>query len=184
MKSLTRIFVALLLAVGITFGGFHSNAHAQSAISVGIDGNKTFDQMVNGIRFDRKYTVLVANKTGNTLKRVGAYNDSSKWPLGDIEANSAVGQQFDGNPITNSFSIASNYRIQSDKNVQLVAIYPTIGSRKVGLGNVNQDGNEPAKQVWDKTYDRLDKAVSNDPFEARASIQQKDRSLVWYYEIK
>ncbi|MFK0734321.1 MAG: hypothetical protein ACFKPT_01695 [Gloeotrichia echinulata GP01] len=28
MKSLTRIFVALLLVVGITFGGFHSNANA------------------------------------------------------------------------------------------------------------------------------------------------------------
>ncbi|MEH2139027.1 MAG: hypothetical protein V7K42_20565 [Nostoc sp.] len=99
------------MVVGITFGGFHSNAHGAIPLpipSITIDAGKTFDQIVDGIRFDRKYTVLVANKTGKTLERVGAYNDSSNWPLGDIQANSAVGQQFDGIPITNSFSFASN----------------------------------------------------------------------------
>lgn len=177
--------MALLLAVGITFGGFHSNAYAAgSPVSVSIDANKTFDQIVNGIRFDRKYTVLVANKTGQTLQRVGAYNDSSNWPLGDIEPNTAVAQQFDGIPITNSFSFASNYKVQDGKNVQLAATFPTIGRRKIGLGNINQDGNSPARQVWDNTNDSDDKAVSNPPLQARASIRQKDGSLVWYYEIK
>ncbi|MEH2463564.1 hypothetical protein [Nostoc sp.] len=186
MKSLTRIFVALLLVVGITFGGFHSNAHAASPlpVNVNIDANKTFDQIVNGIRFDRKYTVLVANKTGKTLQRVGAYNDSSNWPLGDIDPNTATGQQFDGIPITNSFSFASNYRVEPGKNVQLAATFPTIGRRKIGLGGINQDGSTPAKQVWDNTNDANDKAVNNPPVEGRASIQQKDGSIIWYYEVK
>jgi hypothetical protein len=184
MKSLTRVFVALLLAVGITFGGFHSNAHAAaSPVSVSIDANKTFDQIVNGIRFDRKYTVLVANKTGKTLQRVGAYNDSSNWPVGDIEPNTAVAQQFDGIPITNSFSFASNYSVEPGKNVQLAASFPTIGRRKIGLGGIPQDGNSPAKQVWDNMNDPDDKAI-NSPLQGRASIRQKDGSIVWYYEIK
>lgn len=185
MKSLTRIFVALLLVVGITFGGLHSDAHAAgSPVSVSIDANKTFDQIVNGIRFDRKYSVLVANKTGKTLERVGAYNDSSNWPLGDIEPNTAVAQQFDGIPITNSFSFASNYRTEPGKNVQLVATFPTIGKRKIGLGAINQDGNKPAQEVWDNTNDSSDKGIKNPPLEGRASIQQKDGSIIWYYEIK
>ncbi|MEH2420045.1 MAG: hypothetical protein V7K48_03610 [Nostoc sp.] len=187
MKSLTRIFVAFLLAVGITFGGFHSNAHAAVPLpipNVNVDVNTTFDQIVNGVRFDRKYTVLVANKTGKTLQRVGAYNDSSNWPLGDIEPNTAVGQQFDGIPTTNSFSFASNYRVEPGKNVQLVATFPTIGRRKIGLGAINQDGNGPAEKVWDKTSDSADKAVKNPPLEGRASIQQKDGSIVWFYEVK
>ncbi|MEH1893557.1 MAG: tetratricopeptide repeat protein [Nostoc sp.] len=136
------------------------------------------------IRFDRKYTVLVANKTGKTLQRVGAYNDSSNWPLGDIDPNTAAGQQFDGIPITNSFSFASNYRIEPGKNVQLAATFPTIGRRKIGLGGINQDGSTPAKQVWDNTNDANDKAVNNPPVEGRASIQQKDGSIIWYYEVK
>ncbi|MEH2253841.1 hypothetical protein [Nostoc sp.] len=187
MKSLTRIFVALLLAVSITFGSFHSNAHAASPLpipSISIDGNTTFDQIVNGIRFDRKYTVLVANKTGKTLERAGAYNDSSNWPLGDVEPNSAVGQQFDGIPITNSFSFASNYRVEPGKNLQLAATFPTIGRRKIGLGNINQDGNNPARNVWDNMNDSNDKAVNNSPFQGRASIQQKNGSIIWYYELK
>ncbi|MEH2322359.1 MAG: hypothetical protein V7K32_01895 [Nostoc sp.] len=188
MKSLTKIFVALLLTVGITFGGFNSNAHAQSSPlaipNISVDVNTTFDKIVNGVRFDRKYTVVVANKTGKTLERVGVYNDSSNWPLGDIDANTAVGQQFDGIPRTNSFSFASNYRVQPGKNVQLVAKFPVIGTRKVGLGSFNEDGNKPAERIWDQTGDSSDKAISNDPFQARASIKQKDGSLVWYYEIK
>ncbi|MEH2322361.1 MAG: hypothetical protein V7K32_01905 [Nostoc sp.] len=185
MKSLTRIFVALLLVVGITFGGFHSNAHAQSSpVSVNIDANKTFDEIVNGIRFDRKFSVLVANKTGKPLERVGAYNDLSNWPLGDIKPNTAVLQQFDGEPYSKSFSFASNYRVEPDKNIQLVAKFPVIGSRKIGLGAINQDGNQPAKQVWENTNDRDDKAVKNFPVEGRASIQYKDGSSVWYYEVK
>lgn len=185
MKLLLRVCLTLLLAVTITFGGFHSNASAAFPIpSISINANTTYQQIVDSIKFNRKYTVLVANKTGKVLERVGAYNQSSNWPLGDVEPNKAVGQQFDGIPATNSFSIASNYRIEPGKNVQLVATFPTIGRRKIGLGNINQDGNDPAKAVWDKTNDPSDKAVSNNPFEARASIQQKDGSIIWYYEVK
>ncbi|MEH2246047.1 hypothetical protein [Nostoc sp.] len=190
MKSLTRIFVALLLAVSITFGSFHSNAHAASASplpipSIRINGNTTFDEIAKNIRFDRKYTILVANKTGRTLQRAGVYNDSfTTWPLGDVESNSAVGQQFDGHPITNNFSFASNYRVEPGKNLQLTANFPTIGRRRIGLGNINQDGDSPAKKVWDNMNDSNDKAVNISPFQGRASIQQKDGSIIWYYEVK
>jgi hypothetical protein len=190
MKSLTRIFVALLLAVGITFGSFHSNAHAAPPLpvpSISINPDTTFDKIVSPIRFERKYTVIVANKTGKTLERVGAYNDykdSSNWPLGDIAPNTAVGQQFDGNPYNGSFSFASNYRVEPGKNIQLAATYPIIGSRKIALGGINQDGNGPAKETWDgRTYGN-DKSLNNPPLEAYASIKQKDGSLIWYYEVK
>ncbi|QIR41286.1 hypothetical protein HCG51_07165 [Tolypothrix sp. PCC 7910] len=153
-------------------------------VNVNIDANKTVDQIVNLIKFDRKYTVLVANKTGNTLERVGAYNDSSNWPIGDIPPNSVYGQEFDGIPTTNSFSFASNYRIQPGKNVQLAASFPVIGRRKIELTSINQDGNNPAKNAWDRMSDPADKAVNNSPFDARALITQKDGSLVWYYEVK
>ncbi|MBN3910364.1 MAG: hypothetical protein HWQ35_28625 [Nostoc sp. NMS1] len=134
MKFLTRIFVALLLVVGIIFGSFHSDAHAASPlpINIKIDVND-IKPIANRIKFERKYTVLVANKTGKTLERVRAYNQTSNWPIGDIEPNAIVGQQFDGAPGTNAFSFASNYRVEPGKNIQLSATFPMIGRRKIGI---------------------------------------------------
>jgi len=133
--------------------------------------------------FKTKFNIVVINKTGDTLRRVGAHNDSGNWPVGDIEVDSAQLDDFQGNSITNSFSFGSNYKTADGKYFQFVATWPTIGSRKIGLDAINQDGNGPAKAAWDKTNDSNDKAANNAPYEARAFIKTKGDSVIWVYEV-
>ncbi|MEH2460482.1 hypothetical protein [Nostoc sp.] len=182
MKLITRVCLALLLAITITFSNLHSNAHA-APLPISIDVNQTVDQILNNISFKTKFNILVINKTGGTLRRVGAYNDSGNWPVGDIESNTALPVEFEGNSITNSFSIASNYKINNGKYSQFVATWPTIGSRKIGLAAINQEGNGPAKSAWENTNDKNDKALNNSPYQARAFITGKGSSVVWVYEV-
>lgn len=151
--------------------------------SISIDVNETIDTILDRISFKTKYNVLVVNKTGGVLRRVGAHNDSGNWPVGDIEVNTADPEGFVGNSITNSFSFASNYKTADGKYFQFVATWPTIGSRKIGLDAINQDGNDPAKQAWNKTDDSNDKAVNNPPYQARAFIRTKGDSVIWVYEV-
>lgn len=151
--------------------------------SISISVHETIDTILDRISFKTKYNVLVVNRTGGVLKRVGTHNDSANWPVGDIEANTADPEGFEGNPITNSFSFASNYKTADGKYFQFVATWPTIGSRKIGLDAINQEGNDPAKQTWDKTYDSNDKAVNNLPYQARAFMKTRGSSVIWVYEV-
>ncbi|MGQ4649458.1 hypothetical protein [Lyngbya aestuarii] len=148
-----------------------------------IDVNQTIDQILGNISFKTKFNILVVNKTGSLLQRVGAHNDSGNWPVSDIEANAAQPVEFKGNSITNSFSFASNYKTADGKYFQFVATWPTIGSRKIGLDAINQKGNDPAKAAWNNTNDSNDKAANNAPYEARAFITTKGDSVVWVYEV-
>jgi len=172
-----------LLAITISFGGLYTSAHAASLAPIKIDINETIDQIFDHMSFKTKFNILVVNKTGGDLKRVGAYNSSGNWPVGDIQVDTAQPVEFEGNSMTNSFSFGSNYKTADGKYFQFVATWPTIGVRKVGLGAINQVGNEPAKKIWDQTWDKNDKAVNNYPYEARAFITGKDSSVVWVYEI-
>lgn len=152
-------------------------------LPISIDVNKTVDQILGNISFKTKFNIVVINKTGGTLRRVGAYNDSGNWPVGDIEVNNAQLEEFQGNSITNSFSFASNYKTADGQYFQFVATWPTIGSRKIGLNAINQEGTNAAKTAWDKTNDSNDKAVNNASYKARAFITTKGDSVVWVYEV-
>jgi hypothetical protein len=154
-----------------------------ATIPISIDVNQTIDQILGNMSFQTKFNIVVINKTGGTLRRVGAHNDSGNWPVGDIQVDNAQLDDFQGNSITNSFSFGSNYQTADGKYFQFVATWPTIGSRKIGLGAINQDGNSPAKTAWDNTNDSNDKAVTNDPYQARAFITTKGDSVVWVYEV-
>jgi len=184
MKLIAKVCLTLLLAITISFGGLHSHVHAAPLPAVSIDVNKTIDQILGNISFKTKFNVLVINKTDDPLQRVGAYNDSGNWPVGDIEPNTAQPVEFEGNSVTNSFSFGSNYRTAAGRNFQFVASWPTIGSRKIGLTAINQDGNSPAKAAWDQTSDKNDKVVNNFPYQARAFITGKGNSVIWVYEVK
>jgi hypothetical protein len=152
-------------------------------VDLGIDVNKTVDQILNNISFKTKFNILIINKTGGALRRVGTHNDSANWPVGDIEADSVHQEEFEGNSITNSFSFASNYRTEDGKHFQFVATWPTIGTRKIGLDAINEDGGSPARTAWDRTNDSNDKFVNNSPYEARAFLTTKGGSVIWVYEV-
>ena len=152
-------------------------------ISIDIDVNQTIDQILGNISFKTQFNILVVNKTGGTLRRVGTHNDSGSWPIGDIQVDNAQLDDFQGNSITNSFSFGSNYKTEDGNYFQFVATWPTVGSRKIGLDGINEDGNDPAKVAWDNTNDSNDKSVTNPPYNARAFITTKGDSVVWVYEV-
>ncbi len=147
--------------------------------SVSVNANQTADQILNSLSVREKFHIVVINKTGSPLRRVGAYNDKENWPIGDIEVHSAQSVGF----YETSFSIACNYRTGDGKYLQFVAIWPTIGRRKIGLYNRNENGNSPAQAAWDRTNDSNDKVVRNHPYECRAFIKQINDSIVWVYEV-
>jgi hypothetical protein len=151
--------------------------------SVKVSANQTIAEILNSISFTGKFNILVINKTENPLRRVGAYHESGIWPIVDIEPNTA---QADKITASDSFSTACNYEASSRIGIyfQFVAISPIIGSQKIGLSGMNQSGNGPARSAWDRTDDRNDKLVNNNSYEARASLQKKDSSLIWVYEVK
>jgi len=188
IKSASKAFFAFLLAVTLVFAGFQSHANAQSVganFDIAIDANKTVDQIIGLVTYSQKYVIQVANKTDQTLTRVGAYNDSSNWPVGDVGAFRTAGQQFSGNSVSGSFSFGANYAIgDTGKFVQFAASWPYIGSRKIEIGSINNPGNGPAKALWDKMSNSSDKAENNLPFQSRALMKQKDGSIIWFYEVK
>ncbi|WP_242049300.1 hypothetical protein [Aulosira sp. FACHB-615] len=206
MKSLAKIFVAFLVAVTIAFGGFYDHANAASypyyddyelsenielnrktpiPISVSIDANQTIDQIINLVHYSQKFVIEVANQTKYPLIRVGTYNDSSNWPVGDVSDLHLVGEQFSGTSVGGSFSFAANYAIgDTGKYVQFAASWPYIGSRKIHLKVINQTGNEPAKIAWKEMDNASDKNLNNDPFQARAFMAQKGDSVIWVYNVR
>jgi len=146
MRSLTKVFVALLLTATICLGGFNSNANASPIHSLDhnqassasdarseIHPNEAVEIPVMSLPYKR--VVEVANKTRCILKRVGVYNTASKWSLGDVSPLRAVGQQFSDDV----FSFASNYQIdcgigQEHRNVQFSAALTSDGTQNVNVG--------------------------------------------------
>lgn len=195
MKSLTKVFVALLLAVTICFGGF--NSHANSSPISSVDNNKvssssdlqpeirpneTVEIPIMTLTYTR--IVEIANKTRCVLRPVGVYNNSLEWPLGDIDSLRLVGERFN----SDTFSFASNYQIdcgigKEKRNLQFSTSLGTEGNKKINIGVINQDGNQPAKSTWDEMTDSGDKSLNNSPFQVNAFIRQKDQASIWLFEV-
>jgi hypothetical protein len=194
MKYLTKFFVALLLGVTICFGGFNNYANSSTINSIEPNKISSSSDVHNEIKPNEtieipmtltyQRVVAIANKTQCVLRPVGVYNNLSNWPIGDVGPLRAEGQKF----VDENFSFASNYQIDCGKdtekrNVQLSSSVAITGERKINIGVINQDGNQPAKITWDNMKNSDDKSLKNFPFEVHAFIKQKDKSFFWIYEI-
>jgi hypothetical protein len=186
MKSLAKVFVSFLLAITIAFGGFSDNAHAQvgANINVSIDPNMTIDQILGSITTTQKFQIVVANQTGQTLSRVGAYNDSSNWVLGDVPPSTAQYRDWTESG-AGYFAFAANYAVgDTGRYFQFGASWPPIGRRKINLCSTNSTGNSPAKQCWNMMSDASDKNQVNGLFTGRAILGNQNGRIQWVYQVK
>jgi hypothetical protein len=186
MKSLAKVFVALLLAVTLALGGVQGNATAASIpISISIDVNKTIDQIIGLITTSQDFSLVIANQTPNTLVRVGAFNKLSNWPLGDIPTMKAIGEDWKENG-AGYFTFASNYAIgTTGKYFQFGASWPPNPlTRKINACAINGSGNGPAEKCWDQMDDSNDVTVTNDKFKATATLRKKGNTVLWFYQVR
>jgi hypothetical protein len=193
MKSLAKVFIALLLTVTIAFGSFNTRANS-SPISY-VDHNQVSSSDLQPqilpnqsieipMTITYKRIVEIANKTQCILKPVGVYNKSLEWPLGDVGSLRLVAERFN----SDTFSFASNYRVdcgigKEKRNLQFSTSLDTEGNKKINVGVINQNGNQPAKSTWDKMTDPSDKSLLNHPFGVNAFIRQKDQTSIWLFEV-
>ena len=193
MKSLIKVFIALLLTVTIAFGSFNTRANS-SPISY-VDHNQVSSSDLQPqilpnqsieipMTITYKRIVEIANKTQCILKPVGVYNKSLEWPLGDVGSLRLVAERFN----SDTFSFASNYRVdcgigKEKRNLQFSTSLDTEGNKKINVGVINQNGNQPAKSTWDKMTDPSDKSLLNHPFGVNAFIRQKDQTSIWLFEV-
>lgn len=193
MKSLAKVFIALLLTVTIAFGSFNTRANS-SPISYA-DHNQVSSSdlqpqilpnqsMETPMTITYKRIVEIANKTQCILRPVGVYNKSLEWPLGDVGSLRLVAERFN----SDTFSFASNYRVdcgigKEKRNLQFSTSLDTQGNKKINVGVINQNGNQPAKSTWDKMTDPSDKSLLNSPFGVNAFIRQKDETFIWLFEV-
>lgn len=193
MKSLTKVFIALLLTVTIAFGSF--NTHANSSPISSVDHNQVSSSDIQPqilpnetieipMTITYKRIVEIANKTQCIFKPVGVYNNALEWPLGDIGSLRLVAERFN----SDTFSFASNYQVdcgigKEKRNLQFSTSLDTEGNKKVNIGVINQNGNQPAKSTWDEMTDPSDKSLNNSPFEVNAFIRQKDQTSIWLFEV-
>lgn len=182
MKSLTRVFVSFLLAITIAFGGFSGNAHAQSNVS--IDANKTIDQILGLITPTQQFQMVIANQTGSTLIRVGAYNNLENWVLGDVPPLTAQYRDWTESG-AGYFSFASNYAVgNTGKFFQFGASSPYIGKRRINLCALNESGNKAARVCWDAMSNADDKNLVNGPFTGRAMMANNNGRVQWIYQVR
>ncbi|WP_290599575.1 hypothetical protein [Anabaena sp. AL93] len=193
MKSLAKVFITLLLTVTIAFGSFNTRANS-SPISY-VDHNQVSSSDLQPqilpnqsieipMTITYKRIVEIANKTQCILKPVGVYNKSLEWPLGDVGSLRLVAERFN----SDTFSFASNYRVdcgigKEKRNLQFSTSLDTEGNKKINVGVINQNGNQPAKSTWDKMTDPSDKSLLNHPFGVNAFIRQKDQTSIWLFEV-
>jgi hypothetical protein len=143
--------------------------------------NQTIDELVKLTTYDAKYVIQVANFTGYTLKNVGTYNNSEKWPLGNIFPHELAIRQFS----CYSFSFGVNYQIQGGSGfIQLAASSPFPGISNINLGNIDETGHSPAKELWDDMDNSLDKSISNDSVIVHGCLKKEGRTNIWFYEIR
>ncbi|MBD2389282.1 hypothetical protein RI030_06230 [Aphanizomenon flos-aquae NRERC-008] len=193
MKSLAKVFIALLLTVTIAFGSFNTRANS-SPISY-VDHNQVSSSDLQPqilpnqsieipMTITYKRIVEIANKTQCILRPVGVYNKSLEWPLGDVGSLRLVAERFN----SDTFSFASNYRVdcgigKEKRNLQFSTSLDTEGNKKINVGVINQNGNQPAKSTWDKMTDPSDKSLLNHSFGVNAFIRQKDQTSIWLFEV-
>jgi hypothetical protein len=193
MKSLAKVFIALLLTVTIAFGSFNTRVNS-SPISY-VDHNQVSSSDLQPqilpnqsieipMTITYKRIVEIANKTQCILRPVGVYNKSLEWPLGDVGSLRLVAERFN----SDTFSFASNYRVdcgigKEKRNLQFSTSLDTQGNKKINVGVINQNGNQPAKSTWDKMTDPSDKSLLNSPFGVNAFIRQKDETFIWLFEV-
>ena len=193
MKSLIKVFIALLLTVTIAFGSFNTRANS-SPISY-VDHNQVSSSDLQPqilpnqsieipMTITYKRIVEIANKTQCILRPVGVYNKSLEWPLGDVGSLRLVAERFN----SDTFSFASNYRVdcgigKEKRNLQFSTSLDTEGNKKINVGVINQNGNQPAKSTWDKMTDPSDKSLLNHSFGVNAFIRQKDQTSIWLFEV-
>ncbi len=186
MKSLTKVFVALVLAVTIAFGGFSGNAHAQSpvGVNVAIDVNTTIDQILGLITSTQKFQMVIANQTGSPLTRVGAYNQLSNWVIGDVPPLTATYRDWTESG-AGYFTFASNYQVGSTgRFFQFGASWPPVGRRKINLCARNEAGNSPASTCWDAMSNADDKNIVNGQFTGRAIMANNNGKVQWIYQVR
>jgi hypothetical protein len=187
MKSLAKVFVALLLAVTLAFGGFSGNANAQVpaiGASVSIDANKTLEQILGLITSSQTFQLVVANQTDHTLTRVGSYNSLGNWVIGDVAPLRAEYKDWTESG-AGYFTFASNYAVgNTGKYFQFGASWPPVGRRKINLCTQNATGNNPAKTCWDAMSDANDKNLVNAQFRGRAIMGNNNGRVQWAYQIK
>jgi hypothetical protein len=193
MKSLAKVFIALLLTVTIAFGSFNTRVNS-SPISY-VDHNQVSSSDLQPqilpnqsieipMTITYKRIVEIANKTQCILRPVGVYNKSLEWPLGNVGSLRLVAERFN----SDTFSFASNYRVdcgigKEKRNLQFSTSLDTEGNKKINVGVINQNGNQPAKSTWDKMTDPSDKSLLNHPFGVNAFIRQKDQTSIWLFEV-
>jgi hypothetical protein len=188
MKSLTKVFVALLLAITVAFSGFSAPAHAQSPIganvNISIDVNQTIEQILGLITSTQKFQIVIANQTESTLTRVGAYNKLSNWPLIDVPALTAQYRDWTESG-AGYFTFAANYAVgDTGKYFQFGASWPPIGKRKINLTAINQSGNGPAETAWDKMSNADDKNLKNGNLIGRAVLANENGKVQWAYQVR
>ncbi len=187
MKSLTRVFAAFLLAVTMAFGGFSGSAHAQSSgtiVNVGIDVNKTVEQVLGLIPSTQQFQIVIINKTGTTLTRAGAHNQIGNWALGDVPSLKAQYRDWTESG-AGYLMYAANYAVgNTGKYFQFGVSWPPVGRRKIHLCTINSPGNGPAEQCWNEMSDSNDKNVRNGEFSGRALMGNRDRKVQWIYEVR
>jgi len=155
-------------------------------INFNFDHNRVIDQIIKKfVTSDNKFIIEVVNKTKYELQYAGAKNNSGHWTFRNIPANTSLSQEVDLNSMTNTFSLGANYRVQGGLGfIQLAASWPKVGTRKIAVGSINQDGNPPAEKVWEEMQDSSDKFCSNDSVDVRAFIKQgEDKTIIWFYEV-
>ena len=194
MKSLAKVFIALLLTVTIAFGSFNTRANSSPISYVDHNQVSSSDDLQPQILPNQsieipmtityKRIVEIANKTQCILTPVGVYNKSLEWPLGDIGSLRLVAERFN----SDNFSFASNYRVdcgigKEKRNLQFSTSLDTQGNKKINVGVINQNGNQPAKSTWDKMTDPSDKSLLNHSFGVNAFIRQKDQTSIWLFEV-
>jgi hypothetical protein len=194
MKSLAKVFIALLLTVTIAFGSFNTRANSSPISYVDHNQVSSSDDLQPQILPNQsieipmtityKRIVEIANKTQCILKPVGVYNKSLEWPLGDVGSLRLVAERFN----SDTFSFASNYRVdcgigKEKRNLQFSTSLYTQVNKKINVGVINQKGNQRAKSTWDKMTDPSDKSLLNHPFGVNAFIRQKDQTSIWLFEV-
>ncbi|RQH47253.1 hypothetical protein D5R40_09040 [Okeania hirsuta] len=193
MKGIGKLIIAMILAIAISMGAFPTNsAEAKVGGSVSVDVNTTIDQVLDLLGFGdaEGHYVVVVNKTGGTLERVGAYNDSSNWPADDVKARTAKATKIIGQGSYGSHSFAANYEVTETRKdfFQLGSSWPLWGERKINMCESGRSGNKPAEHCWDDMWYSNDVTVGRNGYKGRAFLKTLDtdhgEAIAWLYEIK
>jgi hypothetical protein len=149
---------------------------------ISVDVSQPADQVLDSLYITDEFNILFINRTNSPLVQVGTYNATEHWPIEDVGARTISLQSIRVRK-PKVFSFSSNYRLGGGKYFQFVATWPITGSRRIGLGAINEEGTIPARAIWNSTSNARDKAVDNFPYSARASIRTKENSIIWIFEV-